>query len=157
MPPRGTDGRPVLAHLAREVGCTPGAFRSGHCPDLLAAAAAELGTTDGAYLRTEITGRIGGQPWITQIPYAAAEHVARLLQAAAWVTVAYLSGMRDGEVKHLRRGCLRVSRVEDGRVYRRKGQQPGLQRGTRPRRRPRHLDRRRTRRTGCPSPGTPAP
>jgi hypothetical protein len=54
----------VLAHLAREVGCTPGAFRSGRCRDLLAAAAAELGTADGAYLRTEITGRIGGQLWI---------------------------------------------------------------------------------------------
>lgn len=118
--PGGTDGRPVLAHLAREVGCTPGAFRTGHCQDLLAAAAAELGTADAAYLRTEITGRIGGQPWITQIPYAAAEHLGRLLQAAAWVTVAYLSGMRDSEVKHLRRGCLSVSRAEDGRVYRRK-------------------------------------
>lgn len=118
--PGGTDGRPVLAHLAREVGCTPGAFRSGRCRDLLAAAAADLGTADGAYLRTEITGRIGGQPWITQIPYTAAEHLGRLLQAAAWVTVAYLSGMRDSEVKHLRRGCLSVSRAEDGRVYRRK-------------------------------------
>jgi len=118
--PGGKDGRPVLAHLAREVGCTPGAFRSGRCRDLLAAAAAELGTADGAYLRTEITGRIGGQPWITQIPYAAAEHLGRLLQAAAWVTVACLSGMRDSEVKHLRRGCLSVSRAEDGRVYRRK-------------------------------------
>ena len=118
--PGGTDGRPVLAHLAREVGCTPGAFRTRRCRDLLTAAAAELGTADAAYLRTEITGQIGGQPWITQIPYAAAEHLSRMLQAAAWVTVAYLSGMRDSEVKHLRRGCLSVSRAEDGRIYRRK-------------------------------------
>jgi hypothetical protein len=118
--PGGGDGRPVLAHLAREVGCTPGAFRSGRCQDLLIAAAAELGTADTAYLHTTITGRIGGQPWITQIPYAAAEHLGRLLQAAAWVTIAYLSGMRDNEVKHLRRGCLSVSRAEDSRIYRRK-------------------------------------
>ena len=118
--PGGADSRPVLAHLAREVGCTPGAFRAARCQELLAAAVAELGTADAAYLRTEITGRIGGQPWTLQIPYVAAEHLGRLLQAAAWVTIAYLSGMRDSEVKHLRRGCLSVSRAEDGRIYRRK-------------------------------------
>ena len=118
--PGGGDGRPVLAHLAREVGCHPGSFRTARCQELLTAAAAEVGTADDAYLRTKITGRIGGQPWITQIPYATAEHLGRLLQAAAWVTVAYLSGMRDGEVKHLRPGCLSVSRAEDGRIYRRK-------------------------------------
>jgi hypothetical protein len=36
------------------------------------------------------------------------------------VTIAFLSGMRDSEVKHLRPGCLSVSRAEDGRIYRRK-------------------------------------
>ena len=153
--PGGKDGRPVLAHLAREVGCTPGAFRPGRCRDLLAAAAAELGTADAAYLRTEITGQIGGQPWILQIPYAAAEHLGRLLQAAAWVTIAYLSGMRDSEVKHLRP---RLPEREPGRGrpdLPPQDHQPGLQRRKRPRRRPRHLDRRRTRRTGRPGPGTP--
>ena len=55
-----------------------------------------------------------------QIPYAEAEQLGLLLQTAAWVTIAYLSGMRDSEVKHLRRGCLSVSRAEDGRIYRRK-------------------------------------
>ena len=118
--PGGPDGKPVRAHLAREIGCTPGAFRTPRCQELLASAAAGLGVADHAYLRTEITGRLGGQPWISQIPYAEAEYLARLLQAAAWVTIAYLSGMRDSEVKHLRPGCLSVSRAEDGRIYRRK-------------------------------------
>ena len=90
--PGGEDGRPVLAHLAREVGCSRGASGPHAAQELLTAAAAELGTADAAYLRTEITGRVGGQPWITQIRYAEAEHLGRLLQAAAWVTVAYLSG-----------------------------------------------------------------
>lgn len=110
----------MRAHLAREIGCTPGAFRTPRCQELLAVAAAELGVADTAYLRTEITGRLGGQPWTGPIPYDAAEHLTRLLQAAAWVTVAYLSGMRDSEVKHLRPGCLSVSRAEDGRIYRRR-------------------------------------
>jgi hypothetical protein len=126
--PGGEDGRPVLAHLAREVGCTPGAFRTARCQELLAAVAAELGTADAACLRTEITGRIGGQPGITQIPYAAAEHLGRLLQAAAWVTVAYLSGMRNSEVKHLRRGCLSVSRGRGRPHLPPQDHQPGLQR-----------------------------
>ena len=97
-------------------------MRSGHhaARSSSPAAAAELGVADTAYLRTEITGRLGGQPWTGPIPYDAAEHLTRLLQAAAWVTVAYLSGMRDSEVKHLRRGCLSVSRAEDGRIYRRR-------------------------------------
>src|SRR5664279_4448267 len=41
-----------------------------------------------------------------------------MLQAACYVVIAFLSGMRDGEVKHLRRGCLRVQRDADGRPYR---------------------------------------
>jgi len=118
--PGGTDGRPALSHLAREAGCTAGAFRARGCQDLLAAAAAELGTADTAYLRVTINGRIGGEPWTSEIPYTEAEHLGLLLQTAAWVTIAYLSGMRDSEVKHLRLGCLGVSRAEDGRVYRRK-------------------------------------
>ncbi len=118
--PGSPGGRPSHAHLAREIGCSHGSFRTRRCQELLANAAAELGVADTAYLRTTITGRLGGEPWITQIPYAEAGHLARLAQAAAWVTIAYLSGMRDSEVKHLRPGCLSVSRAEDGRIYRRR-------------------------------------
>ena len=118
--PGGPDGKPALSHLAREIGCSHGSFRTRRCQQLLASAAAELGVASTAYLRTQITGRLGGQPWTGPIPYAEAEHLTRLLQTAAWVTIAYLSGMRDSEVKHLRPGCLSVSRAEDGRIYRRK-------------------------------------
>ena len=41
-----------------------------------------------------------------------------MLYAACYITIAFLSGMRDSEVKHLRRGCLRVERDSDGRPYR---------------------------------------
>jgi hypothetical protein len=44
--------------------------------------------------------------------------LARMLQAACYTTVAFLSGMRDPEIKHLRRGCLSVQQDRDGRAYR---------------------------------------
>ncbi|WP_331757958.1 hypothetical protein OG225_41740 (plasmid) [Nocardia sp. NBC_01377] len=38
--------------------------------------------------------------------------------AAAYVVIAFLSGMRDSEIKHLRRGCLQLQRDENGHTYR---------------------------------------
>lgn len=108
------------SHLAREIGCTPGALIAKGCQELLTKAAAELGVADTAYLRTPAAAFLDGEPWIEQIPYAAMEELGRMLQTAAWITIAYLSGMRDSEVKHLKRGCLEVSRTEDGHIYRRK-------------------------------------
>jgi integrase len=59
----------------------------------------------GSYLGA-ITGRISGQPWRGQ-PVTVAElaPLARLLGAAAFTAICYLSGMRPGEVLNLRRGC----------------------------------------------------
>ena len=39
-------------------------------------------------------------------------------QVAAYVVVSYLSGMRDGEVQTLRRGCVSTLKDEAGRIYR---------------------------------------
>lgn len=47
---------------------------------------------------------------------------AHRLIVAAYVVVAYLSGMRDSEVQAMRRGCLRVERSADGVVERLKVQ-----------------------------------
>jgi hypothetical protein len=41
-----------------------------------------------------------------------------MLQAAAYAVIAFQSGMRDSEIKHLRRGCLQTQRDEDGQIYR---------------------------------------
>jgi integrase len=57
------------------------------------------------YLGT-ITGQVDGRPWrdrpltISELPT-----LARLLVAAAFLTVCFLSGMRPGEVLNLRQGC----------------------------------------------------
>jgi hypothetical protein len=41
-----------------------------------------------------------------------------MLQAAAYVVCAYLTGMRDCEVQAMRRGCLSIARSEDGMIER---------------------------------------
>ncbi|WP_406734689.1 integrase [Streptomyces sp. NBC_01108] len=53
-----------------------------------------------------ITGRVHGRPW-SERPITVAElpTLVRLLSAALFTAVCYLSGMRPGEVLNLRRGC----------------------------------------------------
>ncbi|MEU8100563.1 hypothetical protein [Streptomyces rubiginosohelvolus] len=86
-------------------------------------AARQVGVAASAGLGVKIRGRLNDRPWIPDIdsqhtsPLGLAP-LARHLLAAAYVVIAYLSGMRDSEVKHLRRGCLRIQRDEDGNAYR---------------------------------------
>jgi hypothetical protein len=121
------DGRPLpgqhgavnLSHLAREVNCS----RKTLCQPRYAQiqqAAEDLGIDDGIYLWTEVRGTLEGQPWLEKIPYGGVELLARLLQTACYIVVAYLSGMRDSEVKHLQRGCLTVWCDDSGQVVRRR-------------------------------------
>lgn len=70
-----------------------------------------------------ITGRLDDRPWIDGIsrdPHS--KHglavLARMLQTACYVSIAFLSGMRDSEIKHLRRGCLETQYDPDGSPYR---------------------------------------
>ena len=99
--------RKVLAQLAPEVG----------------QAVAAVGLTDWTTYELAITGRLDGQPWIPGIAVHGSDPddlatLSRLLQAACYVIIAFLSGMRDSEVKHLRCGCLHVIRDGDGRPCR---------------------------------------
>ncbi|MFX4593089.1 hypothetical protein ABTB06_20040, partial [Acinetobacter baumannii] len=41
-----------------------------------------------------------------------------MLQSAAYILCAYLTGMRDCEVQAMQRGCLAISRSEDGLIMR---------------------------------------
>lgn len=85
----------------------------------LADAVAELGVADDAYLDTPITGALDGEPWTSQIRYTDVPTLAITLRTACYVVIAYLSGMRDSEIKHLRRGCTSRRRDVDGNVVRR--------------------------------------
>jgi hypothetical protein len=108
------------AHLARELGCVDASLREGSCAQLIIAAACELGVADDTYLRSPVRGRLDGRPWLPAIRYQELPGLVRQLQTACYILTAYLSGMRDSEVKHLRRGCLTVLRDNTGRPYRRR-------------------------------------
>jgi len=116
----GHEGAVNLSHLAREVQCSDRQLRVPRYWQRIQGAARELGIDDHSYLRTTIGGRLDGEPWLQRIAYEDLGVLVRLLQAACYVVVAYLSGMRDSEVKHLRRGCLSVWRDDVGRVVRRR-------------------------------------
>jgi hypothetical protein len=116
----GHHGAVNLSHLRREVQCQG---RMLHIPrywQRIQEAAHDLGVDDHTYLHTDVRGRLDGTPWLPGIPYEDVELLARLLQTACYIVVAYLSGMRDSEVKHLQRGCLSVWGDDGGRVARRK-------------------------------------
>lgn len=82
------------------------------------AAIAKVGLIETTRYDVEISGLLDGKGWIPFIEtepgafYGAGRlaRLARLLQRAAYVTIAFLSGMRDGEIKHLKRGCLHIRR-----------------------------------------------
>jgi hypothetical protein len=82
-------------------------------------AVAELGAADDAYLNTPVTGTLDGHPWTAQIRYGDVPVLAIMVRTACYVVIAYLSGMRDSEIKHLRRGCTSRRRDADGNVVRR--------------------------------------
>lgn len=117
----GRNGQPSLAAIARTLGCSPraldphrGAFES---------AAQTLGVSEYAHLNLTVEGRIHGRPWLEGVRLDPIRDdsvtvLTQMLQAACYIVVAFLSGMRDCEVKHLRRGCSSVERDGNGEPYR---------------------------------------
>ncbi|MFG2440804.1 integrase SAM domain protein [Streptomyces sp. NPDC048508] len=102
----GSRGSIAKFHLGRLIGVEP----RRRTPDLGAAAAMyaeQLGVSvaDDCYLGT-ITGAIDGRPW-RERPITASELplLVRVLVAACFVTINYLTGARPGETVGLRRGC----------------------------------------------------
>jgi hypothetical protein len=116
----GERGAVNRSHLAREVDCTRTSLCNPRYMQQIQQAAEKLGIDDDKYLRSEVRGRLEGKPWLEKIPYGGVELLARLLQTACYIVVAYLSGMRDSEVKHLQRGCLSVWQADSGHVVRRR-------------------------------------
>lgn len=75
----------------------------------------ELGINDGTYLWTEVRGQLDERPWLRAIIFNDVKVYLRMLHAACYIVIAYLSGMRDSEVKHMRRGCVTAWRDDTGR------------------------------------------
>lgn len=66
-----------------------------------------IAVSDHVPVGAPITGVIDGVAWRhKQIGYSEARHMAVLLRTACFIVIAYLSGMRPGEVLNLQRGCV---------------------------------------------------
>ncbi|MCA1702442.1 MAG: integrase, partial [Actinobacteria bacterium] len=102
-----------LAHLLAGTSRTPATERA------LAYALDELGLEDGG-MDTTISTLADGQPLRPRFSPDALVVERRMLLAACYVVVAYLSGMRDGEVQALRRGCHYREANADGVLVRHK-------------------------------------
>ena len=124
-PGTGAVTPPINAHLLHlhagiDVQAEPGAhfMLTGGEARLIDAVAAELGVEVGG-MDTPITiDPESGRPWRERFDAKTLAHEERMLQAAAYIVCAYLTGMRDCEVQAMRRGCLSIARSEDGLIER---------------------------------------
>jgi len=121
QPLPGRGGKVNILALAKTLGCSRYVL-AGLAREIDQAAAA-AGITPWACYERPVTGLLDGQPWISGVAthprnLGSLDMLTRLLQAACYVIIAFLSGMRDSEIKHLRRGCLTVSRDAGRRPYR---------------------------------------
>lgn len=118
----GHNGQPNHRHLARLLGCD----RTTLCDyrHLIDETARLVGVTNTIAFDVAITGLIDGVPWISEITTDRSDraagilHLLTLLSAACYVVIAFLSGMRDSEIKHLKRGCVSVKRDPHDKPYR---------------------------------------
>lgn len=107
----GSGGRPNIAAIGRAVGCDRLALEPFKAE--LAELAEALGVSEYADLEQPIVGRIDGEPWIEGFRTNPREAdslstMSQLLQTACYIVIAFLSGMRDNEIKHLRTGASEV-------------------------------------------------
>ncbi len=120
LPLPGFRSRPNMSALARTTGCCRQTVQR-HRDEIYAAA--DIVGLDDTQGDLPITGRIDDQPWIDAISVEPGSFrnlgtLTNMLLAAAYAAIAFQSGMRDSEIKHLRRCCLTTHRDQDGRPYR---------------------------------------
>ncbi|WP_372672731.1 hypothetical protein [Amycolatopsis kentuckyensis] len=117
----GHEHGPNLTFLAWQARCRTSSLYYGDRPAAVEAAARIVGVAPHSQLPVPIRGCLDGRPWLDGIPVShpleSVDALARILFIACYITIAYLSGMRDSEIKHLRRGCLHVHRTPDGTPY----------------------------------------
>ncbi|GAA3311022.1 hypothetical protein GCM10020295_79660 [Streptomyces cinereospinus] len=95
-----------MTYMAALVGCSPKQINSHLRTEL------REGFRDYAQRRpgpcplsTPITGRVAGQPWTESIDFTEVPQLMRHLSVACFIVLAYLTGMRPGEVMGLESGC----------------------------------------------------
>ncbi len=117
----GREGRVNLKFLSDVTGVTRARVSARR--DLIERVAATVGVSERSCFDIAIQGQLDGQPWIEAIssdyrhPDSLAV-LARMLQIACYTIIAFLSGMRDSEIKHVRRECIQTQRDSTGEPYR---------------------------------------
>lgn len=93
-----------------------GCGKASHLRTLVVEAGKEIGYEDGG-LDTPMSPWPGsGSPWRSGLsPFTLANELS-FLRTACWIVIAYLSGMRDAEVRELGRDCALTERGADGRT-----------------------------------------
>jgi len=120
----GFRGKPNTCLLARRLGCYRTMLtRSSWATEMIAATAARVGVDADSYLDAAMTATLDDRPWLDRVAYSTRGDdsigtLARMLQTACYMVIAYLSGMRDGEIKHLERGSISHRRDSTGTAYR---------------------------------------
>lgn len=117
----GTQGDYSLYVLSEQLNCHPSSLYSyrGQVEEVFA----KLGADDVLTFSSPVTAVLDGRLWIDAVtrrpdhPHSIAV-LGRLLMSACYIVIAYLSGMRDSEIKHLRRDSLSVETNNEGVAYR---------------------------------------
>ena len=117
----GYGGKVNMTFLGRKLACPQRCIARAR--SLINATAAIVGIDSGTYLDTRPAALLDGETWLARFDYSGRGHdsagtLTRMLQSASYVVTSYLSGMRDAEIKHLRRGCLTARRDSSGAAYR---------------------------------------
>lgn len=86
-----------------------------HLLPLLEDAGTELGYEEGGLPFYRADWPSTRRPWRSEFSRSTLEAETSYARTACWAAIAYLSGMRDAEVRDLRRDCARVETAADGR------------------------------------------
>ncbi|MFE2949637.1 hypothetical protein ACFXHK_21755, partial [Embleya sp. NPDC059267] len=87
-----------------------------HRKQMLLDAAAELGYEEGGLDAPMAPWPETGRPWRSRLNSSLLEVEITMLRVACWLAIAYLSGMRDVEVRELARDCAFTEEGQDGRT-----------------------------------------
>lgn len=92
-----------------------GCGNAAHLRPLMAEAAEDIGYEEGG-LDTPMSGwPATGRPWRPRLSPVMLANELSFLRTACWIVIAYLSGMRDVEVRELDRDCATTETGADGR------------------------------------------
>ena len=86
--------------------------------DLVARHGAKYGIERGGFDTTVSLNPDTNRPWRSGFDHLAIKREERMLQVAAYILCAYLTGMRDCEVQAMRSGCLDITRSQDSLIER---------------------------------------